>query len=74
MKNLKNHIALMPFILECQNKIIGTILCGHDGRRGCLHHFVVHMDFQGHGLGQGLYYENEIWTKSHSIITRCTVF
>lgn len=44
----------MSFILECQNKIIGTILCGHDGRRGYLHHFVVHKDFRGHGLGQGL--------------------
>ncbi len=44
----------MSFVLECQNKIIGTILCGHDGRRGYLHHFVVHKDFRGHGLGQGL--------------------
>ena len=25
-------------VARCQGKVIGAILCGHDGRRGCLYH------------------------------------
>ena len=33
-------------------KIIGAILCGHDGRRGCLYHVCVHENYRKHGIGQ----------------------
>jgi ribosomal protein S18 acetylase RimI-like enzyme len=33
-------------------KIIGAILCGHDGRRACLYHVCVHEDYRKHGIGQ----------------------
>lgn len=33
-------------------KIIGAILCGHDGRRGCLYHVCVHESYRKHGIGE----------------------
>lgn len=36
------------------HKIIGAILCGHDGRRGCFYHVCVHEDYRKHGIGQAM--------------------
>lgn len=33
-------------------KIVGAILCGHDGRRGCLYHVCVQESYRKHGIGQ----------------------
>ncbi|MEE1085586.1 MAG: GNAT family N-acetyltransferase [Schaedlerella sp.] len=33
-------------------KIVGSILCGHDGRRGCLYHVCVHKDHRRKGIGK----------------------
>ena len=34
--------------------LIGAILCGHDGRRGCLYHVCVQEAYRKHGIGQKL--------------------
>ena len=34
------------------DKIVGAILCGHDGRRGCLYHVCVREDFRRKGIGK----------------------
>lgn len=33
-------------------RVIGAILCGHDGRRGCFYHVCVHMDYRKQGIGK----------------------
>ncbi len=33
-------------------KIVGAILCGHDGRRGCLYHVCVNKNYRRHGIGK----------------------
>lgn len=33
-------------------KIVGAILCGHDGRRGCLYHVCVKEEYRKQGIGQ----------------------
>lgn len=35
-------------------KVVGAILCGHDGRRGCLYHVCVHEDYRMHGIGKSM--------------------
>lgn len=37
-----------------QNEIIGAILCGHDGRRGCFYHVCVKQEFRMHGVGKSM--------------------
>lgn len=32
--------------------VVGAILCGHDGRRGCLYHVCVHEDYRLRGIGK----------------------
>lgn len=32
--------------------VVGGILCGHDGRRGCLYHVCVREDCRRHGIGK----------------------
>lgn len=33
-------------------KVVGSILCGHDGRRGCLYHVCVDEDYRRRGIGK----------------------
>ena len=33
-------------------KIVGAILCGHDGRRGCLYHVCVDPEYRRRGIGK----------------------
>lgn len=35
-------------------EIVGAILCGHDGRRGCLYHVCVREDKRMHGIGKAM--------------------
>lgn len=46
----RNPDTSMVAVLE--GRIIGAILCGHDGRRGCLYHVCVHENYRKHGIGQ----------------------
>jgi ribosomal protein S18 acetylase RimI-like enzyme len=34
--------------------VIGAILCGHDGRRGCFYHVCVHKNYRKHGIGKAM--------------------
>ena len=36
------------------DKIVGAILCGHDGRRGCLYHVCVDPDYRLRGIGKAM--------------------
>lgn len=42
------------FIAEEDGKIVGSILCGHDGRRGYIYHTAVDMRYRGKGIGKKL--------------------
>lgn len=35
-------------------KIVGAILCGHDGRRGCLYHVCVDPEYRRRGIGKAM--------------------
>lgn len=39
-------------VAEMDGQIIGSILCGHDGRRGCLYHVCVAEAYRQNGIGQ----------------------
>lgn len=41
-------------VAEEDGRIVGAILCGHDGRRGCLYHVCVHKDYRRHGIGKAM--------------------
>lgn len=41
-------------VAELDGRVVGAILCGHDGRRGCLYHVCVHEDYRMHGIGRAM--------------------
>ena len=42
------------FVALRGEELIGVILCGHDGRRGIIHHTAVRTDMRGRGIGKTL--------------------
>lgn len=43
----------LSVVCETENgDIVGAILCGHDGRRGCLYHVCVKENYRMHGIGK----------------------
>lgn len=44
----------MSYVAWKDDRMVGTVLCGHDGRRGYIHHLMVHPDFRRNGIGQSL--------------------
>lgn len=41
-------------VAEEDGKIVGAILCGHDGRRGCLYHVCVDEEYRMRGIGKSM--------------------
>ena len=42
----------LSVVAEENGEIVGAILCGSDGRRGCLYHVCVHRDYRRQGIGK----------------------
>ena len=42
------------FVFEIENNVVGTILTGHDGRRGYIYHLAVQKKYQGNKIGNML--------------------
>jgi len=44
----------LSHVAHCDGGIVGTALCGHDGRRGLIHHLVVSPAERRSGIGRAL--------------------
>lgn len=42
------------FVAEGADRLVGVILCGHDGRRGYIYHTVVQAEWRRQGIGSAL--------------------
>jgi ribosomal protein S18 acetylase RimI-like enzyme len=45
----------LSFVARQAEKVVGCVLCGHDGRRGYLQHLIVEPQFRNRGLGRKLW-------------------
>lgn len=50
---LKRNPSTSVVAIE-DGKIVGAILCGHDGRRGCLYHVCVDPEYRLRGIGKAM--------------------
>ena len=41
-------------VAVCGGKVVGTILCGHDGRHGCFYHVCVAESYRKQGIGKAM--------------------
>ncbi|MBD3243444.1 MAG: GNAT family N-acetyltransferase [Chitinivibrionales bacterium] len=44
----------MSFAAEDDGRIVGAVLCSHNGRRGFLDHLAVHPAYRGRGIARSL--------------------
>jgi ribosomal protein S18 acetylase RimI-like enzyme len=44
----------LSFVAFAAEEVVGAVLCGHDGRRGFIHHLAVAPAFRRQGLGRRL--------------------
>lgn len=54
---IERYLARNPklsFVAVAGDRLIGCVFCGHDGRRGYLHHIVVVVEFRRMGVGRAL--------------------
>jgi len=63
----------MSFVARKSRTIIGAVLCGHDGRRGYLHHLAVAKNHRGNGIGKKLV-EASFSALARAGITRCNIY
>jgi ribosomal protein S18 acetylase RimI-like enzyme len=45
----------LSFVALEDSKVIGCVMCGHDGRRGYLQHLVVLPEYRNRGIGEKLF-------------------
>ena len=60
-------------VAEEDGKIVGAILCGHDGRRGCLYHVCVDEAFRRHGIGKAMVVKTMETLKEEQINKVCLI-
>ncbi len=44
----------LSFVATVNERIVGCVMCGHDGRRGYLQHLVVKPEYRHQGIGKAL--------------------
>lgn len=65
--------AGLSFICYDADRMVGTVLCGHDGRRGYLYHVTVDMEYRGRGIGRTLVEKSLEQLKAQGI-DKCHLF
>ena len=63
----------LSFVARRDGKVVGAVLCGHDGRRGYLHHLAVAAAHRHRGLGRALV-EACLAKLGHIGIRKCNIF
>src|SRR5690348_13968426 len=76
LENIRTYLDRnvgLSLVYEDDKKVIGTILCGHDGRRGYIYHVAVRAEYRNKGIGKELV--NRSLEKLGSIgISKCHIF
>lgn len=63
----------LSFVCRHEDRITGTILCGHDGRRGYIYHVTVAEKYRGRGIGQMLV-DKSLQKLKEEGINKCHLF
>ena len=75
-ENIALFLARNPSLSRvavCADEIVGAVLCGHDGRRGYLHHLAVAKAHRKLGLGRQLV-ESCLADLARQGISKCNIF
>lgn len=70
---LARNPGLSAVAVDAAGALVGAVLCGHDGRRGYLHHLAVDGASRGRGLGRRLV-ERCLAALEREGIAKCNIF
>ncbi|AZT89730.1 GNAT family N-acetyltransferase [Caldicellulosiruptor changbaiensis] len=73
LEKFLNRNKGMSFVCEIDSKIVATIMCGHDGRRGFIYHLAVAKNFRLQGIGKSLV-EKALQELRKQGIHKCHIF
>jgi ribosomal protein S18 acetylase RimI-like enzyme len=59
-------------VAESEGRLVGTALCGHDGRRGFIYHLAVDQNARARGVGRRLV-EQSLTNLKEAGLTRCHI-
>jgi N-acetylglutamate synthase len=62
----------LSFVAYNQAHLVGTVMCGHDGRRGFIYHLAVDTAWRGKGIGRKLV-ENSLAELKAAGIEKCHI-
>jgi ribosomal protein S18 acetylase RimI-like enzyme len=71
LEEIQKKMARDPdlfLVAESDNRIVGSVLGGFDGRRGIVYHLAVNSQYREHGIGSKLMVEPEMRLQSKSCI------
>jgi putative acetyltransferase len=63
----------LSLVAQDGSLLVGAVLCGHDGRRGYLHHLTVIPTYRGRGVGREMV-ETCLASLSDLGILKCNIF
>jgi putative acetyltransferase len=75
-ESIRRYLARNPkmsFVAKAEGRVVGAVLCGHDGRRGYIHHLAVHPNYQRQGIGHTLV-EHALQALRVAGIQKCHLF
>lgn len=75
-ENIERYLDANPgmsFVAVTDGGIVGTLLAGHDGRRGYLYHLAVHPRYRRRGIGRRLV-DSCLSALSETGIRKCHLF
>jgi len=70
---LRRNPGLSAVAESSRGELVGAVLCGHDGRRGYLHHLAVAAAHRRRGIGRGLI-EHCFSGLASADIPKCNIF
>jgi len=70
---LERNPGLSRVAVDTEGRVLGALLCGHDGRRGYLHHLAVARDQRRRGIGKALV-ESSLAALQALGIPKCNLF
>ena len=73
MERYLNRNPGLSFKAVKNKKLVGTILCGHDGRRGYINHLAVSSNYRNQGIGRKLV-ETSLCELKKQEIEKCHLF
>ncbi len=70
---LERNPEFSAVVTSAQAGIVGVVLCGHDGRRGYLHHLAVQPQYRKRGIAKMLV-EHSLNLLREAHIPKCNIF